>query len=138
MGISNKHVIQERRMTLNELKHVSDVYCINQDQMNQFAEVTGGTGKIHCDPEYAKKTKFGNTLVHGLFLVAMIEKELAEVYEDYDENGRVNVTFIKPVLADQAFRITCEKNEEDGRINVSLLLTNGGVAVNGKATIENN
>lgn len=113
----------------------SETYRITQAQLNQFADVTGGHGKIHVDPEYAKTTIFKATIVHGLFLVAMIEKELAKRFPSYEQNGTLEVTFIKPVKANQAFTISGELDENNDRLNISLLLENGEAAVIGRAKV---
>lgn len=114
----------------------SKTFRITQQQMDQFAEITGGTGKIHVDPEYAKNTAFKGTLVHGLFLVAMIEKELTEQLPEYESRGNLQVTFVKPVKADQSFTISGETYEEKDGLKVSLVTENGETAVSGFVTLQ--
>lgn len=51
---------------------VSDWEFIDQVQVNVFGEVTRWRTPGHCDPEYAKTTPYGGTLIHGFHMVAML------------------------------------------------------------------
>jgi acyl dehydratase len=50
---------------------VSDWREITQAEVDAFAEVTGDDQWIHVDPDRAKDTPFGGTIVHGFFTVAL-------------------------------------------------------------------
>jgi acyl dehydratase len=43
-----------------------------QEQVNQFAEVTGDHNFIHVDPERARKTVFGGTIAHGYLTLSLL------------------------------------------------------------------
>jgi acyl dehydratase len=43
-----------------------------QEQVNQFAEVTGDRNFIHVDPERARKTVFGGTIAHGYLTLSLL------------------------------------------------------------------
>ena len=48
---------------------------IDQDCINQFAEITGDMQWIHTDPERAKKeSPFKSTIVHGFLTLSLIPK----------------------------------------------------------------
>ena len=48
---------------------------IDQDRINQFAEITGDTQWIHTDPERAKKeSPFKSTIAHGFLTLSLIPK----------------------------------------------------------------
>lgn len=85
----------------NEL--VSQNYTVSQEKINQYAEVSGGMGAIHTDPEYAKSTYFKNTLVHGLYVLALMEKEFNLKMDNSLKSGRINVTYLRPIVAGQPF-----------------------------------
>src|SRR5262249_2387250 len=67
-----------------------------------FAQMTGDAHPLHYDPEYAKATRFGAPLAHGLLLMALTALgagSLSPHVEDsmmafLDQGGR----FVKPVL----------------------------------------
>jgi acyl dehydratase len=45
---------------------------MTQDQVNQFAEVTGDRNFIHVDPERARATAFGGTIAHGYLTLSLL------------------------------------------------------------------
>ena len=50
----------------------SDWYLIDQDMVNRFADLTNDHQFIHVNPEMAKMTPFGGTIVHGFFTLSML------------------------------------------------------------------
>jgi acyl dehydratase len=69
--------------TLDQLKGlvgqelgVGQWFEVTQEQVNQFADVTGDHQFIHVDPERAKGTPYGGTIAHGyLTLSLMLQRE---------------------------------------------------------------
>lgn len=53
---------------------VSDWIAIDQDRIDQFADVTEDHQFIHVDPEAAKKTPFGTTVAHGFLTLSMLSR----------------------------------------------------------------
>ena len=47
-------------------------FNIDQDRINQFADVTIDRQFIHIDPETAKDTPFGSTIAHGFLTLSML------------------------------------------------------------------
>lgn len=59
----------------------SEWFEIDQDRINQFADVTLDHQFIHVDPEAAKATPFGGTIAHGfltLSLVVHLQKSVSD------------------------------------------------------------
>ncbi len=52
----------------------SDWITIEQDRVNQFADVTEDHQFIHVDPEMAKKTPFGGPIAHGFLTLSLLSK----------------------------------------------------------------
>ena len=71
--------IDDLRAHVGEELGVSSFRRVTQDQVNAFAEVTGDRQWIHTDPERARTTPFGGTIVHGYFTLALAPVLLAEV-----------------------------------------------------------
>jgi len=53
---------------------VSDWITIEQDRVNQFADVTEDHQFIHVDPEAAKKSPFGGPIAHGFLTLSLLAK----------------------------------------------------------------
>ena len=51
---------------------VSPWVFIDQTQVNVFGEVTRWRTPGHCEPEYAKNTPYGGTLLHGFHAISLI------------------------------------------------------------------
>ena len=49
-----------------EVKHT-----FPQAEVNQFAGICGDNNRLHTDPEFAKGTMFGNTIVHGILVSSL-------------------------------------------------------------------
>lgn len=53
---------------------VSDWITVEQDRINQFADVTEDHQFIHINPEMAAKTPFGGTIAHGFLSLSLLSK----------------------------------------------------------------
>jgi acyl dehydratase len=60
---------------------VSAWRTITQSDVDAFAEATGDHQWIHTDPERARSTPFGGTIVHGYFTLALAPSMMAEVLD---------------------------------------------------------
>jgi acyl dehydratase len=89
----------------------SDWVFIDQIQVNVFGEVTRWRTPGHCDPEYAKTTPYGGTLMHGFHIVSL----LSRFYRDaklWPEDGRNPLNYgldkvrvLKPVIIGDGVRL---------------------------------
>jgi len=50
---------------------VSEWHEVTQEQINDFAEVTGDDNWIHLDEERARETPFGGTIAHGYYTLSL-------------------------------------------------------------------
>jgi 3-hydroxybutyryl-CoA dehydratase len=51
-------------------------FTITQEQVDQFAELSGDKNPLHIDPIYAADTNFKSPIVHGIFTSALISRVL--------------------------------------------------------------
>lgn len=49
---------------------------ISTGDIEQFAEVTGDVNPVHVNEEFAKKTRFGGRIAHGMWAAALISAVL--------------------------------------------------------------
>ncbi|MFT7267153.1 MAG: acyl dehydratase [Porticoccus sp.] len=101
---------------------------ISQEQINQFADVTGDHQCIHVSPERAAKTKFGGPVAHGFLSLSLIPHLIMEAL--VDQIGRSTVLnygvnrlrFIVPIRPRNSIRlhwnVVCTEQKKNG-----LLLT---------------
>lgn len=50
---------------------------ITQEDINQFANLSGDFNPIHVDQVFAKETPFKKTVAHGLYVASLISKVIA-------------------------------------------------------------
>jgi acyl dehydratase len=50
---------------------VSDWHLVTQEEIDEFARVTGDDQWIHVDVERAKQSPFGGTIAHGYFTLSL-------------------------------------------------------------------
>ncbi len=106
---------------------------MEQERVNQFADVTDDHNFIHVDPERAKSTPFGGTIAHGyltLSLAAPIGMELLHVTDatvglNY---GLDKVRFPAPLPVGAQWRGGVEL--------VSVDEAGGGLQVKSRVTVE--
>ena len=88
----------------------SDWIAIDQDRINQFADVTEDHQFIHVNPEAAKMTPFGTTVAHGFLTLSMLSKLAAgnvlvlEGVKMGVNYGFEKVRFVTPVKVDRKIR----------------------------------
>jgi acyl dehydratase len=88
----------------------SDWFQLDQDRINQFADVTVDHQFIHVDEEQAKKGPFGATIAHGFLTLSMLT-HLTEDCGLAPENtvmgvnyGCDKIRFLQPVRVNQKIR----------------------------------
>ena len=129
--------------TLDQLsleQSVEYVKTVTQEDVQDFARVTGDTNPVHLDAEYAAKTSFGQPIAHGMlsagFISAAIGTKLPGpgcIYLDQ------SVKFRGPVFIGQEVvtRITVvDINQRRKRVTLKTeCLCEGKLVVTGEATI---
>ena len=106
-----------------------------QDQVAQFADLTGDHNFLHVDPERAARTPFGGTIAHGflsLSLVAPVTQRLQVTDAPTSVNyGLDKVRFPAPLPVGARWRGSAEiteVSEVKGGLQAKLLAT---IAVEG-------
>ncbi len=97
---------------------------ITSDDVNKFAEVSGDYNPLHMDLDYAKNSKFGGKIVHGMFFGALVSRLVGmELLGKYALLIKESLEFKKPaVVGDKVIvsgRVTSKSNSS-GMIEMSI------------------
>ncbi len=116
-------------------RHVTD------ELIRKFAEVSGDYNPIHLDEEFAKTTRFGKRIAHGMLSGAFISAVLG--YE-FKERKIVYLSqtmkFTAPVFIDDTVAVTATVSnirEVKGIVTLETICTNqnGETLVKGEAVV---
>ena len=99
-------------MHINALKEkigtkvgISNWYVLDQERINQFAEITHDSQYIYTDPKQAAQTPFGTTIAHGFLTLSLLPAMGADVIPQIEGNimsinyGLEKMRFLSPVPA---------------------------------------
>ena len=72
---------------------------VTQLMINQYAEASGDFNPIHVNEEYAKKSRFGSTIAHGMMIAASISELMTMIFNQaWLNGGRLKIRFRAPVF----------------------------------------
>lgn len=124
---------------------VGDRFSIKRkvtDQLiRKFAELSGDYNAIHLDEEFARTTRFGRRIAHGMLSGAFISAVLGN---EFRERKIVYVSqsmrFTAPVYVDDTITVTATVTgvrEDKGIVKLETLCTNqdGNITVTGEAVV---
>lgn len=131
-------------MNSYETIQVGDSYSttrvLSAEDVRTFARLTGDDNPIHVDEEYARETRFGKPIVHGVLLLGIISKVLGR---DFPGHGSIAVAiscrFLRPVPVGSEITVEVKISEKidkhkhvKGRVYV---YHENRLALGGEATI---
>jgi 3-hydroxybutyryl-CoA dehydratase len=118
---------------------------ITKDDILSFAGITGDAHPIHYDDEYAKSTRFGRPIGHGLHLMALTALGATPLSEQLMDSMiamlEQQATFRKPVFKDDTLQPQIEIEAVDrppgkdwGKLAMKVRLTNqrGEIVLEGR------
>ena len=114
---------------------------VTQDMIQKFAEVTGDFNPIHVDESYAKRTKFGKCIAHGMLMGGFFSRCLVETFGGNGIYLGQDMKFTNPVFVGDDMEITLTLvglRKEKGIATVETTAkrkSNGDVCVKGQAVI---
>lgn len=127
--------------TLQVNQEYETMFVVTEEMVKAFAEITGDKNPIHLDDEYAKNTRFGRKICHGMLVASLISKVLGM---DFPGPGtilvRQQLTYRTPVFVGEAVKVyvrVIEKKEEKKRaiLQTNVLKMDGSTAIEGQAEI---
>jgi acyl dehydratase len=114
---------------------------IEQSDVDAFAGVTGDHNPVHVDEEFAKTTRFGKRIAHGMLTASLISAVLANKLPG---EGSVylgqTLQFVAPVFPGDEItaRVTVKEIREDKpivKLDTTCLNQRGEVVIRGEATV---
>jgi len=77
---------------LNEIPPLSRT--LTQDKVNRYAKASGDHNPLHTDPTFASTTRFGDTIAHGMLILAYISEMMTLASgRAWLSSGRLKVRF---------------------------------------------
>lgn len=111
------------------------------EDIEKYAEVTGDTNAIHLNEEYARTTRFGRRIAHGMFTAGLISTVIGTRLPGL---GAIYVGqtlhFLKPVYLGDTITATAtlvRYDRERGRMHLITVCTNanGDEVLTGEADV---
>lgn len=88
------------------------IKTMTEENVCQYAEISGDHNRIHLDENYAKTTKFGTRIVHGMLVAGMFSAilgtELPGLGTIY---AKQEISFLAPVFFNDTIRAVVEVEE---------------------------
>ena len=112
---------------------------ITDTDIQQFADVSGDHNPLHLDDEFAKQTRFGRRIAHGMLGASLISAVIANELPGSIYLGQT-LKFVAPVFPDDTLtaKVTVVSIREDKPIvKLETICTNqhGETIIRGEATI---
>lgn len=113
---------------------------ITDQMVRGFAEISGDRNPIHLDEEYAKTTRFGRRIAHGMLAGAIISRALAMELGDGGIYLSQTLKFLVPIYIDDVITVdlkVLQLRHEKGIGTVETLVKKqtGELCVKGEAII---
>ncbi len=71
---------------------------VDPEAIQKYAKITDDFNPIHVDPEFAKKTPFGDVIAHGTMSLSLIWQSATRTLgKEAVAGAKMNVRFSKPV-----------------------------------------
>jgi len=115
--------------------------AITDEEIRKFADASGDHNPLHLDEEFAKTTRFGRRIAHGMLSASLISAVIAG---DLPGEGSIylaqTLQFVAPVFPDDTVtaKVTIVSQREDKPIvKLATVCTNqhDEVVVKGEATV---
>lgn len=106
-------------------QEVCEEKVFDVSDVEHFAQISGDCNPIHLDEDYAKRSRFGGTIVHGLLVSGLISKIIGM---DLPGEGSIyieqNLQFRRPVYVGEKVIAKVKINDIDKERNIYSLETN--------------
>lgn len=116
-------------------------FSFSQNDVQNFAKVTGDSNPIHLDEKIASKSIFKRRIIHGFLSGSVFSKVFGTIWPG---NGTIYLSqtmkFMKPMYADEnyiaKFEVIEILNYNKFLVNTQIFDTNHLMMIDGKALIK--
>ena len=113
---------------------------ITEADVFAFAGITGDFNPIHVNLEFAKNSRFGRRVAHGMLTASLVDQTLTNLGGLGTIHMSQTVKFLAPVFIGDTVTVVSEvtgKNDEKGRMTMKSVITNqeGKNVLEGEALI---
>lgn len=131
---------------MSEKLHLNQTFSTNfsfsQQDVADFAHVTGDNNPVHLDEDFASKTIFKTRIMHGMLGACVFSKVFGTLFPG---EGTIylsqSVNFLKPMYVDVIYEAHFEVMEilekNRARISTTILTNEGKKVVVGEAVVMN-
>jgi 3-hydroxybutyryl-CoA dehydratase len=92
-------------------------FQITENDVDQYAVISGDYNPIHLDIEAAKQKGFTNKIAHGMLTVAKVLSEVSnEILNPQEFFPQYEFTFIAPVYIGDLVTITIKQTEQNIKV----------------------
>lgn len=118
-------------------------FQFSQQEVAQFAEVTGDKNPVHTDEAYAAKTMFRRPIMHGMLGASLFSKVFGTLFPG---EGTIylkqSLNFLRPMYVDTSYEAVFTVKELLKDKNRAIIETvirdkDGKVCTSGEATVMN-
>lgn len=111
---------------------------LDEAEVDDFADASGDTNRLHLDEEYASGTRFGRRIVHGTLVAGVISAALARlpglvIYLSQE------IGYLGPIDLGERVTAECEVVEEVGeqryRLTTTVSDSDGETVIDGEAVV---
>lgn len=110
-----------------------------QNDFNRFAAVSCDDNPIHVDPEFSARTRFGQTVAHGMMLYGVISGVLgSRIPGPGALQYKQDMMFQYPTFTETDVRVKIgivEANESRAVLSTNIYLPEGQLALQGSASV---
>jgi acyl dehydratase len=115
---------------------------VTSEHIDLFAKVSGDYNPIHVDEEYAKKSRFGRRIAHGMLSAGFISRALVDGLNGEGIYLSQNLKFVNPVFIDdelivklQVTNLRRDTKKEILTVSTNIEKSTGELVVKGEAII---
>ncbi|MEX1035502.1 MAG: MaoC family dehydratase [Sneathiella sp.] len=114
-------------------KLVESRLAVDHAAIAKYAKITNDYNPIHIDPEFAKKTPFGDVIAHGTMSLSLIWQSATRTFgAEAVSAAKLNVRFSKPVRNGDTVTAGGSQSAEDpNRYDVFVKTQNDDVVIKG-------